>query len=127
MGELLQKITHGVYPVKVRFENGEVEAYTSEGHLVVRHGNRTLFHHPVKIVQDESATKPSIDWSQVKEEYKWLSVDKDGGAYVYEDEPERSGSDYWFSHNGSLNEVNGLASYVPGTCNWKDSLVKRPN
>ena len=31
------EIAHGVYPVKVRFRNGEVESYTSEGHLVVHH------------------------------------------------------------------------------------------
>ena len=55
------EVTHGVYPVKVRFENGEVESYTSEDHWTARHGNRALFHHPVKIVQDESAAKPSID------------------------------------------------------------------
>ena len=123
---VVAEIICGVYPVKVRFENGEVDTYTGEGHILSR-GNRTLFHHPVKIVQDESAIKPSIDWSHVKGEYKWLSVNKDGSAYVYTNEPERSGSDCWYSHNGSFNEVNGLASYTPGTCDWQDSLVKRPD
>lgn len=123
---VVAEITHGLYPVNVRFENGEVESYTSKGHLLHR-GNRTLFHRPVKIVQGESATKPSIDWSHVKGEYKWLAVDKDGSAYVYENEPEHSGSDHWLIHNGSLNEVSGLASYTPGTCDWEHSLVKRPD
>ena len=123
---VVAEMTHGPYHVKVMFKNGDVTIYTSRGYMYSNSINQSLFHHPVKIVLDESATKPSIDWSHVKGEYKWLSVDKDGSAYVYEDEPERGGSDYWFSPNGSLNEVNVLASYTPGTCDWKDSLVKRP-
>ena len=119
------EITCGAYPVKVRFESGEVESYTSKGNLFSR-GNRALFHHPVKIVQDESATKPSIDWSHVKSAYKWLSVDKDGSAFVYENEPEHGESNYWYSQEGIHYEVSGLASYTPGTCDWQDSLVKRP-
>ena len=123
---VVAEITWDKYPVKVKFENGEVEFYTSGGHIFSNSTNQSLFHHPVKIVQDESATKPSINWEHVKSEYKWLSVDKDGSAYVYKDEPERNGSDHWYSHNGSFKEVKGLASYTPGTCDWKDSLVKRP-
>ena len=124
---VVAETAHGVYPVKVRFENGEVEAYTSEGHLVVRHGNRALFHHPVKIVQDEITAKPSIDWSLVKEEYKWLSVDKDGSAYVSTHEPTCNGANYWYSPiEGDFSKVNWLVSCSRGTCDWQDSLVKRP-
>ena len=82
------------YPVRVRFLSGEEEFYTSGGHLF-SNGNRALFHHPVKIVQDESAAKPSINWSHVKGEYKWLAVDKDGSAYAYKDEPEHGEKNYW--------------------------------
>ena len=124
---VVAEITHGPYPVKVMFKSGDVTTYTSRGYMYSNSINQSLFQHLVKIVLDESATKPSIDWSHVKGEYKWLSVDKDGRAYVYEGEPERGESDYWYNHNGSLNEVTGLASYTPGTCDWKDSLVKRPN
>ena len=123
---VVAEITHGPYPVKIMFKNGDVTTYTRRGYMYSNSINQSLFQHPVKIVLDERAPKPSIDWSHVKGEYKWLAVDKDGSAYVYKDEPERSGSDYWYSHNGSLNEVNGLASYTPGTCDWQDSLVKRP-
>ena len=123
---VVAEINQNSYPIKVKFKNGEVSTYTSGGYMFSNCINPSLFHRPVKIVQDESATKPSIDWSHVKGEYKWLSVDKDGSAYVYKGEPEHSENDYWYSHNGSFNEVNGLASYTPGTCDWKDSLVKRP-
>ena len=120
------EIICGVYPVKVRFENGEVEAYTSRGYMYSNSTNQSLFHHPVKIVQDESATKPSIDWSLVKEEYKWLSVDKDGSAYVSVNEPSRNGANCWYSPKGDFSKVNWLVSYSRGTCDWEDSVVKRP-
>ena len=114
------------YPVKVKYENGEVESYTSGGHMFSQ-GNRALFHHPVKIVQGESATKPSIDWTQVKESYKWLSVDANGNAYISEDKPTHIKGDFWQIPKLGYFQVNGLASYTPGTCDWQDSLVKRPD
>ena len=124
---VVSRLVDGPFSVEVKFLNGEEEHYTSTGHFFRRAGNQSLFPYPVKVSRDESvATKPSINWSHVKDEYKWLSVDATGSAYVYEDEPERSESDHWYSHKGSLSEVNGLASYIPGTCDWKDSLVKRP-
>ena len=124
---LVSRLTDDPFPVVVEFLNGEEEPYTSTGHFFRRVGNQSLFPYPVKVSRDESVvTKPSINWSHVKGDYKWLSVDKDGSAYVYEDEPERSESDYWLSLNASLTEVNGLASYTPGTCDWQDSLIERP-
>ena len=122
---VVAKITHGPYPVKVKFENGVVEDYTSGGHILSR-SNRALFHHPVKIVQDESAAKPSIDWSQIKDEYKWLAVDVNECAYVYENEPNIDGSTFWCSSSATYFLVNGLVSYSRGTCDWKDSLIERP-
>ena len=114
------------YPVLAKFQNNDdlCITYTADGKFH-NQGNTTLFPYPVEVVK--AATKPSIDWTHIKDGYKWLAVDKDGSAYVYEDEPERSESDYWFSLKGSLTEVNGLASYTPGTCDWRDSLVKRPD
>ena len=112
------------YDIIVKFNDDFTINYTSDGKYCVE-GNVTLFPHPVEVIK--SVTKPSINWLHVKDEYKWLSVDKEGSAYVYENEPERSESDYWISLKGSLTEVNGLASYTPGTCDWQDSLVKRPD
>ena len=123
---VVAEITCDRYPVKVKFETGEVEFYTSGGLIFSNSTNQSLFQYPVKIVQDESATKPSIDWSHVKSAYKWLSVDKDGSAFVYENEPEHGESNYWYSQEGIHYEVSGLASYTPGTCDWQDSLVQRP-
>lgn len=119
--------THDTYPVKVKFKTGDVKTYTREGYMYINCRNQSLFHRPVKIVQDESATKPSIDWSHVEEDYKWLAVNAYGGADVYENEPKVGAGGYWYNPKGGSNKVNVLASYVPGTCDWKDSLVKRPD
>ena len=120
----IQHASEEVYPVVVRFTNEICDYYTADGRFHYQ-GNITLFSHPVEVIKVLS--KPSIDWSHVKGEYKWLSVDKDGSAYVHENEPERGENDHWFCLKGDLFEVNGLASYTPGTCDWEDSLVKRPD
>ena len=115
------------YPVVVLFNNINCDenaiTYAADGKYHEA-GNVTLFPYPVEITK--ATAKPSIDWSHVKGEYKWLSVDKDGSVYVYENEPEHSERDYWYSQEGIHYEVSGLASYTPGTCDWQDSLVKRP-
>lgn len=72
-------------------------------------------------------TKPSIDWSAVHPDYKWLARDLDGEGYLYAAEPKLNGrKTYW--ENVVWDQVSAkiLTSYNPGTCDWKDSLVQRP-
>ena len=113
------------YSVFVRFQDNEdlIISYTMEGKFHSQ-GNITLFPYPVEVVK--AVTKPSIDWSQIKDEYKWLAVDVNNCAYVYENEPNIDGSAYWCSSGFTYFHVNGLVSYSRGTCDWQDSLVKRP-
>ena len=117
-------ISHGPYPVKVMFINGDVTSYTSRG-CMYSIGNRALFHHPVKIVQDESATKPSIDWEHVSSEFNYLAEDADGGVFLYEDKPFTA-TETWMVDSGDLVEAHILASYTKGPCDWKESLIERP-
>ena len=113
------------YPVIVVLNRNDenVVTYTSDGKYHIE-GNVTLFPYPIEITK--AAVKPSIDWSQIKDEYKWLSVDENDCAYVYEKEPKIDTPAYWCSIGASNFEVNGLVSYSRGTCDWKDSLVERP-
>jgi len=69
-------------------------------------------------------TKPSIDWSHVAEGWNWLAVDANSLAYVYEHLPEW-GESGWMS-SGGLTNAPVFASYRPGTCDWRDSLICRP-
>ena len=127
---VVSRLTDDPLAVEVKFLNGEVEPYTSTGHLFSHAGNQTLFTYPVKIVPSVEAIKPSINWAQVKEKYRWLSVDESGAAHVWLREPKLNGSGYWqmdsFCKMNEYCKVNALLSYSRGTCDWKDSLVERP-
>ena len=127
--EVDNKRFEDTYPVLAKFQNNNnlIISYTADGKFH-NQGNITLFPHPVEVVKAvKAATKPSIDWTQIKDEYKWLAVDVNKCAYVYENEPNNDGSAFWCSSSTTYFNVNGLVSYSRGTCDWKDSLVKRPN
>ena len=124
---VVSRLVDGPFSVVVEFLNGEEEPYTSTGHFFRRVRNQSLFPYPVKIVQDESVvTKPSIDWSHVSPEYNYLAQDSSGQGYLCGKKPQRM--DYaWDMRPSPYIRATTFTSYVPGTCDWKDSLVKRPN
>ena len=117
------------YPVVVVFNRNDDESvvtYTADGKYHEA-GNVTLFTYPIEITK--AVTKPSIEWSHVSECFQYLAMDADGECYLYTDKPlqgERQCERQWVS-SMRLTPANHFASFVPGTCNWKDSLVKRPN
>lgn len=75
-----------------------------------------------------AATKPSIDWSHVADEYRWLAVDEDGRASLFSVEPCHDFDDHeWaIDQRGRFIDASALTSFRPGTCDWRDSLVERP-
>ena len=113
------------YPVVVVFNRNDDEnvvTYTSEGKYHEA-GNITLFPHPVEVVK--SVTKPSIDWSHVSEDFQYLAMDEDGEFYLYSGKPSL-GEWQWRSIL-RLAVADHFSSFTPGTCDWRDSLVKRPD
>jgi hypothetical protein len=68
-------------------------------------------------------TQPSANWSHVHPDYNWLARDKDDCAYFYAASPTKVG-DGWIEH--FTFSAKAFTSYKPGTCDWKDSLVQRP-
>ena len=109
-------------PVEVRFNNERTCVYTSDGKYY-DDSNIVLFPYPIEIVK--AVTKPSIDWEHVSSEFNYLAEDADGGVYLYEDKPFTV-TETWTVDDGELAEAHILASYTKGTCDWRDSLVKRP-
>lgn len=74
-------------------------------------------------------TKPSINWEHLKPEIVAIAEDEDGELWGYSIKPflsEEEGA--WLLHSleGDGYILDGYASYVPGTCDWKESLVIRP-
>lgn len=73
------------------------------------------------------ATKPSVDWSQVAEGWDWLARDASGKGVFHKREPvEMECLGRWVSGGSSQIEAEIVSSYDPGTCHWRDSLVRRP-
>ena len=120
--EVDSKRTEETYPVFVKFQNyDELHiSYTMEGKFH-NQGNITLFPYPVEVVK--AVTKPSIDWSHVSPKYNYLAQDANGDGYLCGKNPHRM-SMAWSMETPI--RATAFTSYVPGTCDWEDSLVKRP-
>ena len=115
------------FPVVVNFGGLMERCYSLEGNYEQLYATQpTLFPYPIEIVK--KVTKPSIDWDHVAPKYKYLSEDSDGIAFLYDEEPYvASDASVWYAQSDEVVEVNGFASYTKGTCDWKDSLIKRPD
>ena len=111
------------YPVVVLLNrNDENVVYTADGKYHDE-GNVTLFPYPVEITK--AVTKPSIDWSHVSSEFNYLVQDSDGEGYLCSEKPSRTESGW--NTESSYTLATTFTSYEPGTCDWTDSLVKRPD
>ena len=112
------------FPVGVRFDDDlGVESFTLDGkyRTCVK---QTLFPYPVEIVK--KVTKPSIDWRHIRSEYQYLAQDANGNAWLFWEKPETSFDCCWYATQGMCAEAESHVSYVPGICDWKESLIKRP-
>ena len=83
------------------------------------------FNFDYRVKEDDSLTKPSIDWSTVPIEYNWLARDSSGAVYVYSDRPSL-GENLWEYDDVVVYDYVDHSSLDVGTCHWKDSLVFRP-
>ena len=115
------------FPVVVNFGGLMERCYSLEGKYEQLYATQpTLFPYPIEIVK--KITKPSIDWDHVAPKYKYLSEDSGGIAFLYDEEPYvASDASAWYAQGDEVVEADGFASYTKGTCDWKDSLVKRPD
>ena len=111
----------GNYCIDVKFKDGLSISYTNDGKWSDE-GNIVLFPHPVEIVK--AIIKPSIDWSHVSEEFHYIAMDSRGLHHLFVEKPERISAE-WITHALYI-YADHFASFTPGTCDWKDSLVKRP-
>ena len=115
------------FPVRVRFQSEDEHlniSYTSDGRYRVE-GNITLFPHPVEVIK--STTKPSIDWNHVKEDFRYLMMDERGQHWLTTNRPTIPATPERWICGGVAQSAGQFASLIPGTCNWKDSLVERPS
>ena len=73
-------------------------------------------------------TKPSINWSHVHPKYTHMAMDSDGRTWLHPKEPISTLVEWVVldSSDVCVVKVDGFASFKAGTCDWKDSLVARP-
>ena len=114
--------TVGSFSVIVRFNDDLTARYTADGKYFVE-SNVTLFPYPVEIVK--ATVKPSIDWSHVSENFQYLAMDAGGKYHLFAEKPELITVEW--TTRALYIYAEYFASFVPGTCDWKDSLVKRPS
>ena len=112
------------FPLVVEF-NGKWECYTLDGKYLLNTA-QTLFPHPTEIVK--KVVKPSINWDHVHGKYNYLAADDMGNAWLYGKEPTIDDDNgCWDVELGEFALADTHVSYAPGTCDWKESLVKRPD
>ena len=109
------------FPLVVEF-NGKLECYTLDGKYVLNTA-QALFPHPVEVIK--KVTEPSINWEHVASKFKYLAEDLCGSAFLYEEKPFIALTS-WGIQGGEFALADTHVSYAPGTCDWKESLVKRP-
>ena len=117
----IQHVIEGVYPVEVKFNDDLTRVYTSDGKYY-DDSNIVLFPYPIEITK--AVTKPSIDWGHVGEYFQYLAMDSGGNGYLCGKNPHYDNT-IWLMVSPYI-PATAFTSYVPGTCDWKDSLVKRP-
>lgn len=74
-------------------------------------------------------TKPSIDWSHVHPNFKYLARDESGSVYLYTVKPYTLNMKWdgqWNSKGGDICGASSHSSLIVGNCHWSDSLVERP-
>lgn len=71
-------------------------------------------------------TKPSINWDHVHPDYIAISTDRNMLSFAYKKRPHVEGSMWSYISETSHSGVCSYASFKPGNCDWKDSLVMRP-
>ena len=101
-----------------------VRWYNCDTGTWVDHTNITVFSPNVAYQVTKENQKPSVDWSCIKDEYRYLTVSLYGHGYVSIDEPTIKET-FWQSNTGMC-DVDHLTSFNAGNVDWKDSLVKRP-
>ena len=71
-------------------------------------------------------TKPSINWDHVADEFIAMATEEDKDTWLYEKIPTDKDFGWVSCRDHTTSPADSFASFVPGTCDWRDSLVIRP-
>lgn len=67
------------------------------------------------------------DWSLLHPDVTAVATNKDGSVYLLIGAPAPAANDYWYASKLSIeHDLTAYTFIEPATCDWKDSLVYRP-
>jgi len=113
----------GMYPEEVREalsrHGGPYEWFDGHGWSRTKHTCSVCTYRlaPVPL------TKPDPPWHVLADWVQWVARDSYGSCSGFEMEP--NASNVWWTSLGKYRLLDAL-KIDPGTCDWKDSLVQRP-
>ena len=74
----------------------------------------------------DDLTKPYIKWKHVAAKYVAMATDANGKTWVYEKLMPVLNYNIWLGGKSDCAPAEAFASFRPGACTWRDSLVHRP-
>jgi len=78
------------------------------------------------VIYRTAQPKPLIDFFHLAPEYNFIAEDANGCAHAFTSRPRPLCGKWELESLGdSILQISHFASYVPGTCDWRDSLVVR--
>ena len=79
-------------------------------------------------LKPQELTKPSPPWEHLADWVKYVARDEDGVLWCFESEPELlEKRGVWVAYIDHTLGIPTMLKIDPGTCDWRDSLVKRPD
>ena len=72
----------------------------------------------------DDLTQDTVPWEQIPKGLDWAARGASGRADVFEDEPHRLDAVWIGTRTSRIDHIH--AGYQRGTCDWKDSLQRRP-
>jgi len=81
-------------------------------------------------LRPEPLTKPSFPWELLPPEFRWIVKDSDLRAFALNYPVKRPdpwpGACWSRPHASGFIRIDQFTCYSPGSCDWRDSLVERP-
>ena len=108
---------------------GAVEKYTKRGwrHHACDTAFHTALYHPCVTYRAKPTplTKPSPPWEHLADWVRYVARDADQLVFGFSGKPYVE-CDVWVSSSNDDVETLAALKFDPGTCDWRDSLVRRP-
>ena len=106
----------------LKAHGGPYECYCTEGYWLEVPSSWELS--TTYRVKPQPLTEPSPPWEHLADWVQYVARDEEGRPWGYGVSPALD-SYMWLAKSGRTVMLEGV-KFDPGTCDWKDSLVKRP-